>query len=38
MGLAHGQMPEPDWAEIVVEVLAKHQRELRGEVVGWPHE
>ena len=37
-GLAAGQMPEEEWADIVVEVFTKHQRELRGEVVGWPHE
>jgi len=37
-GLAHGQMPEQDWAEVVTDTFDKHRRELRGEVVAWPQE
>jgi len=37
-GLAHGQMPEREWADQVSETFAKHRRELRGEVVAWPQE
>ncbi len=28
-GLAHGQTPEPDWAEVVADSFALHRRELR---------
>jgi hypothetical protein len=27
-GLAHGQTPEPDWTEIVVDTFAHHRDEL----------
>jgi len=36
LGLAHGQMPEPEWADTVAETFAKHRRELMGEIVAWP--
>jgi len=35
-GLAHGQTPEGDWAEIVTQVFTLHRRELRGHEVEWP--
>jgi len=38
LGLAHGQMPEQDWAEVVTETFAKHRRELHGEIVAWPQD
>jgi len=38
LGLAHGQTPEPEWAETVQETFDKHRRELLGEVVAWPQD
>lgn len=31
LGLAHGQTPEPDWADVVSTSFAEHRRALRGE-------
>jgi hypothetical protein len=36
LGLAAGQMPNEEWAEMVRETLDKHRRELAGEIVAWP--
>jgi hypothetical protein len=35
LGLAHGQTPSVEWAEIVQSNFDKHRRELRGEDVEW---
>lgn len=35
LGLAHGQQPEVEWAQIVQDNFAKHRRDLRGEEVVW---
>jgi len=35
-GLAHGQRPGQDWAQIVSDNFEMHRRELRGETVEWP--
>ena len=35
MGLAHGQSPEVDWAQVVEDTFEKHRRELRGDEVEW---
>jgi hypothetical protein len=37
-GLAAGQTPEGEWANIVSETFENHRRELRGETVVWPEE
>jgi hypothetical protein len=37
-GLAAGQMPEREWAEVVQDTFDKHRRELAGDVVAWPQE
>lgn len=34
-GLAHGQTPTSDWADVVSDTFQKHGRELRGEAVDW---
>jgi hypothetical protein len=36
MGLAHGQTPEVEWAQVVQDTFTTHRRELRGEEVEWP--
>ena len=38
LGLAHGQTPEVEWAEMVKDTFDKHRRELAGEIVAWPQE
>ncbi len=35
-GLAHGQTPDVEWSETVVETFQLHRAELRGEEVDWP--
>jgi len=36
LGLAAGQRPDDDWAQIVADNFENHRRELRGEEVVWP--
>jgi len=37
-GLAAGQTPTQDWADVVIDTFTKHRRELRGEEVRWEGE